>query len=170
MRTTSGRRSTASSRSWHPTATGWRCASRTPTGASRSWRASPGRTCRLLLLRGARRAENPPQPFVALVAGVLEDRVLVVAREPHPEGPRLHPRRGVVEGDRPLDRVLRGRTKALDRLQPARGTAESRGFEVVRALDHQRVAFPMAARIAHVRLQLLRQRLPCVERDDARLV
>src|SRR5688572_822911 len=163
--------STTSSRCQRPTASGWRCAFRTcPSRGRWSWPRSLGRKRRLFLLCRARRAEDAAQPLVALVAGVLEDGVLVVAREPHAKGPRLHPGGRVVEGDRPFDRVLRRRPEPLDGLEPARRATERRFLEVVRAFDDERVAFPVAARVAHVRLHVPRERLAAVERDDARVV
>ena len=43
-------------------------------------------------------------------------------------------------------------------------------LEIVRGLDDERVAFPVAARVAHVGLHPRRQVRPAVERDHARLV
>src|SRR4029077_717238 len=62
---------------------------------------------RRFLLGNSRRFQNPLNPFVALVARVLEYRLAVVARKQHTERPRPHPRVRIVEGDRPVDAPVR---------------------------------------------------------------
>ena len=92
-----------------------------------------------------------------------------VSRMPKVHG--LHPGGRVVERDRPFDRVLRRRPEPLDGLEPLGRAAERRLLEEVRGFDDERVALPVAARVAHVRLQERAGHMrPPVERNDARLV
>ena len=105
--------------------------------------------------------------MVPLVAGVLP--LLAVERlHRHLEGPRAFPSLRVVDG-----RLVEQRP-GVDAGQPL-GQAHAAGSGAplppgveVRRLDDERVALPVAARLARPLEQVRRQRRTAVERDDAR--
>ena len=108
-------------------------------------------------------------------------RVLVVPRQR--EGQRPRPREGfrVLDPRLVVDPVGRRSREALDDLQrralrdpfhPARRRAGRNPVPVaeVGGLDHQRVAFPAAARVALQQAHRRRQRRTAIQRDDPRVV
>ena len=78
----------------------------------------------------------------------------------------------VVQPRDPLRRLqLVADREAIPRRRPDDGEVDHRrAFLVVRRFDDERVALPVAARLAHVLLVRRRQRRPAVGEDDARVV
>src|SRR4029453_11437024 len=112
-------------------------------------------------------AENVVDSLVAFVTLVLLDRLGVVPRQRHGERPWPRPRGWIVHRDRPVDQARRRRRKALD-------DAKRRGIRVairaslleVRGLDDERVALPVASRVAHVEVNIRSGMWSAVETDD----
>ena len=103
-------------------------------------------------------AEDVRQRVVTLVTRELQHGLGVCLRERHRERPRLRPCRRIVDGDRPFDSIRRRTREALDQTK-RRGVrvAVRAAIFVVGGLDDERVAIPVAARIAHLELERLRQ-------------
>src|SRR6185295_1269219 len=73
--------------------------------------------------------------------------------------------------DGPLERCLRRRREALDELERLRiAAAVGAAIPEVGRLDDERVAFPVAAGVAHVEADAFGQMRLAAERDDPRLV
>ena len=103
------------------------------------------------------------------MAGELVDR-LVAPLQRHLHGPGLLPGGRIGERDAVRQRVRSGAGEPLHQVQAVGGAAEvALGGEVLR-LDHQRVAVPVAARVAVPLPDLLRQVRPVVERYEPRVV
>src|SRR5690349_17937820 len=81
-------------------------------------RASPGG-----LLFGARAGEDARQTLIALVASVLENRIVAVAQRNH-NAPGLRPCYGIVDRDFVLEGFGAGSREALDDVQLVAGVHE----------------------------------------------
>ena len=118
----------------------------------------PGSAPPLLLTRGslfgARGAQDVAHRVIAFVAGVSEERLIGIRGETHRERPRPHPRVRIVHGHRPFDDARSSRHEPFDQLLLRRAVPV--GGSHVRRFDDERVAFPVATRIAHVRALPLR--------------
>src|SRR5471030_148767 len=137
---------------------------KTSTGPSRSGGRGVQRetaTCGSLRLPGAllgrfrflvlrtRAGEDAVHPVIVFVARVLVE-VLALALEilhRNHRRPRAAPRIRILDGELVIDRVLVRAPEALRELHVLGGSLEGHALEIgeVRRLDHERVAFPMAA-------------------------
>ena len=102
------------------------------------------------------------------MARVLEERLLWIVRQSHGKRPGPDPGLRVIHRDRPLEPARSNGLEPLDEDQVRGRVPISRARIEVGRLDHQRIAFPMPSRVAHVRPQVGSRAV--VERDDARLV
>src|SRR5471032_1055447 len=122
------------------------------------------------LLQRAGAAEGARQAFVTLVARHLENLVLG-GPENHRRGPRLAVHRRVDDFHVPLNRLRTSAREALDRVQVRGGLVlEARLRRVVRAVHDERVAFPVAARVAEPLTDALIDVRTPVERHHANVV
>src|SRR5258705_4230806 len=102
-------------------------------------------------LLAARARQQRHHPVVALVApGLLVDPVRLVALLAVVllDGPRFRPRRGILDGDRVLDRVRVNACPPFDQVQVLLGTLEVGLGAEIGHIDHECPAFPAAARVA----------------------
>ena len=106
---------------------------------------------------------------VGLVARELEDRPFGL-RQRRFRRPRLVPRRRILDRELVVDHVVGHAREALGHLHVLARAAERVLAVEVRRLDHQRVAFPAAARESDPLPHALRRLRPAVERDDAHVV
>ena len=84
-----------------------------------------------------------------------------------PDGPRARPGRRIVDRDDVLQRRLVDPAPALDQMEVFAGAAVAALRGEVRDVDHQRVAFPVAAGVSERRADVARQMPAPVDRDDA---
>src|SRR5438552_4190261 len=116
-------------------------------------------------------AEDVAHRVIPLVALVRHHLFLVVRGQRHRERPRLRPRRRIVDRHGPLHFVRRDAPEPLDNFQRLRIRLPVRApLPEVGRLDDESVAFPVAARVAHVEADALRRMRAAVEQDHARLV
>src|SRR5215831_2562338 len=99
------------------------------------------------LFGGARSGENAGHGVVALVAGIFVDGLIALAhRNNHGERPRPYAR--IIDDELVHERVGVSAGEFLDEVQVRAGVRETRLALEVDRVDHQRVAFPVAPRIA----------------------
>src|SRR5262245_13889999 len=94
--------------------------------------------------------ENIAQAVIAFMAVEWQQRCLRPLQR-HPDRPRPRPGRRILERCGPRNRLRSGRSEMLD--DPERGrirTTIRRFGGEVRRFDHQRIALPVAASVAHV--------------------
>src|SRR6266849_5935367 len=104
---------------------------------------------------------------VAFVTRVLEERTFRL-RHGNRCAPGLRPRRRVIGRELVLDRVVAGTGEALDQMKMLAGASEVCLVRKVDGIDDQRIARPVAARVAHPPPDGS-MRTP-VHRDDARVM
>ena len=100
------------------------------------------------------------------MARVLVDQ-LVGLRHRDRRAPFRRPRRGIVDRELVLQRVRIDAAEALDQVQVLRRAAEPGLLREVGGVHHERVAFPVADRIAGQRSDVRRRVRPPVQRDEA---
>src|SRR5438067_1445796 len=103
------------------------------------------------------------------MTGVLEEPV-GHRDESRLRGPGLCKRRGIVDCEPVEDRVLADAREALDDMQIFARTAKHGLASKVGGVDNQRVAFPMAYRIADPEANVGREMSTAVQRNDPRVV
>src|SRR5258708_1018069 len=99
------------------------------------------------LFCGARPSENAGHGVVALVAGIFVDRLVALAHWNN-RGERPRPYARIIDGELVHERVGVSAGEFLDEVQVRAGVRETRLALEVDRVDHQRVAFPVAPRIA----------------------
>src|SRR5262249_45781296 len=123
----------------------------------------------LTLLLGAGAGEDSDQARVSFVAGVLEQTIARPLERNH-ERPRPRPRRWIGECHLVLDRLRADAREALGDAQVLGGVHQVALRRVVRGLDHERAAFPMAAGVAVPLSDARGYVRASIERDDASVV
>src|SRR5262245_30060323 len=117
----------------------------------------------------SRAAQNIHQRVVPFVARVLED-ALVGLRHRYGRAPRTRERGRVVHGELVQQRVLVDASETLDEMELVVSPAKTGPAVEVRRVDDERVALPLAARIAQPRPHAGRDVRTAVQRNDPRVV
>src|SRR5207244_2172119 len=82
-------------------------------------------------------------------------------------GPRLGPRRGIINRECIRQCVVRCAREAFDEMQLFAGSSEIGAIREIRGIDHQRITFPMSYRIPLPQPDVLRNVGTAVGGDDA---
>ncbi len=124
------------------------------------------------LLVRALRGQRISHGDVAFVAAVLVNLIARLARDRHPERPRLREGGRIVDVDFVVDHFRIDAREALDHAQSfaVRRAADGGPVREVPRLDDERVAFEVAARITHEEMDARAKSRPAVERNHARVV
>ena len=93
---------------------------------------------------GAGSGQNSCHADIAFVAGVLEDWLGGVLQGNH-EAPGFGPCPGVIDGDFVFEVLGAGAGEAFGHVQLFAGDAHKASRLIVHGIDHERIAFPMAA-------------------------
>src|ERR1700730_4730897 len=137
----------------------------------------PSGPLRLLPLRGFRRRfllvtrdlENVVKADVRFATRVLvEVSFTCTHRKRH--GPRPHEGVRIVDGEPEVDRVLAHACEALDRVKGRAGAPVAGLVREVLALDNQRIAIPVATRLAEPLMDLRAELRASIQWDEPRLV
>src|SRR5215467_12698161 len=99
------------------------------------------------LFCGARSGENAGHGVVAFVAGIFVDGLVALAHRNN-NGEWSRPYARIIDGELVHERVGVSAGEFLDEVQVRAGVRETRLALEVDRVDHQRVAFPVAPRIA----------------------
>ena len=121
-----------------------------------------------LLLR-PRARQNIRHRVIPLVTFVWEDPFAGLAHG-NLGAPRSGKSSGIVDGELVSDRIGVGAGESLGQMEVLVGPEEVVGPDEIGGIDDQRVALPMATRIAHVAADLPRRMRARVQNNDAQFV
>ncbi len=124
-------------------------------------------TCLPFLLDVAVDRQDTRHPVVAFVARVFVERTVVLVQG-NLSGPGLRPCCRIADREPVVDRVRGDAGQSLDQAQAVRRPPEVGLAREVRRLDDQRVALPMATRVAVPLPDMVREWWASVQRDDSR--